>query len=144
MTLKGKKLLLIECALFSILAVPLFTLMFLHNYSLHFVQVSLNYYTDGRTDFTADAASLVRSMATIAMFSLIFGVTVGTAVGLTWSSIHKSDSTGELNGYEKEMAKAGFVEINKTDEGTTYKLTDLGRRFLREYRFLEKKEEVVA
>jgi len=38
----------------------------------------------------------------------------------------------------------GFVEINETDGATTYKLTDRGRRFLRDYRFLEKTEETVT
>jgi len=140
-----KRLLVFECALFSVLAVPLFAIMFLHGYTFHFEQVTLNYYTNGRVDFTTDATSLVRSLATIAMLSLIFGITTGTAIGLTCTSQFKtSSSEDELDGYEQGMSKAGFVEIKKTTQGTTYSLTDLGRRFLRDYSFLEKTEENVV
>jgi hypothetical protein len=141
----GKRLLVFECALFSVLAVPLFALMFLHGYTFHFEQVTLNYYTNGKVDFTTDATGLVRSLATIAMLSLIFGITTGAAIGLTCSPHFKTSFSEEgLGGYEEEMSKTGFVEIKKTDQGTTYKLTGLGRRFLRDYSFLEKTEENIA
>jgi hypothetical protein len=139
---RAKKLLVIEIASFSILASLLFAFMFLHSYTFHFEQVTLNYYTNGKVDFTTDVSSLVRSLATVAMLSLFFGITIGAAVGLTCSP--HFDAAGSRSGqskYEEEMAKMGFVVISKTDEGTTYRLTDLGRRFLREYRFLEKAEQ---
>jgi hypothetical protein len=142
---KAKRFLVVECALLAVLAVPLFILMFVHSYTFHFEQLTLNYYTNGKVDFTTDAAGLVRSLATIAMLSLIFGITTGAAIGLTCSShLKASNSAAELGGYEGEMSKAGFVEINKTDQGTTYKLTNLGRQFLRDYRFLEKTEENIV
>lgn len=142
---KAKKLVLVECALLFILAAPLFALMFLPSYTFHFEQVTLNYYVNGKTDFTADATGLVRSLATIAMLSLVFGITTGTAVGLTCTSHFKTfDSAAGFGGYDEEVTKAGFVVVSKTDEGTTYKLTDMGRRFLREYRFLEKTEENIV
>jgi hypothetical protein len=145
LSVKAKKLLVIECALLCVLAAPLLTLMFIHSYTFHFQQVTLNFYTNGKTDFTADATGLVRLLAMIAVLALTFGVTTGAAVGLTCSPhFITTESASGLGGYEEEMTKAGFVEISKTEEGTTYKLTDLGRRFLREYRFLEKTEENIA
>lgn len=117
--------------------------MFLHSYTFHFEQVTLNYYTNGKVDFTTDASSLVRSLATVAILSLVFGITIGAAVGLTCSPHFEAADSGPSN-YEEEMAKMGFVVITKTDEGTTYRLTDFGRRFLREYRFLEKAEQTLA
>ena len=142
---KAKKLLVIELASFSILATLLFAFMFLRSYTFHFQQVTLNFYTNGKVDFTTDASNLVRSLGTVAMLSLVFGVTIGAAVGLTCSPhFGSTDSRSGAGNYEEEMSKMGFVVITKTDEGTTYQLTDLGRRFLREYRFLEKTEQTLA
>jgi len=142
---KAKKLLVIELASFSVLASLLFAFMFLHSYTFHFEQVTLNYYTNGKVDFTTDATSLVRSLGTVAMLSLVFGVTMGAAVGLTCSAhFNSANSRSGLSNYEEELAKMGFVVVTKTAEGTTYKLTDFGRRFLREYRFLEKTEQTLA
>jgi hypothetical protein len=79
------------------------------------------------------------------MLSLVFGVASGAAIALTCSPHLKTpDSPTGLSGYEEEMTKAGFVVVNKTPEGTAYTLTDVGRRFLREYRFLEKPEESIV
>ena len=142
---KAKKLLVIELASFSILATLLFAFMFLRSYTFHFQQVTLNFYTNGKVDFTTDASNLVRSLGTVAMLSLVFGLTIGAAVGLTCSpQFGSTDSRSGAGNYEEEMSKMGFVVITKTDEGTTYQLTDLGRRFLREYRFLEKTEQTLA
>lgn len=140
---KAKKLLVIELASFSILATLLFALVFLHSYTFHFQQVTLNYYTNGKVDFTTDVSSLVRSLGTIAILSLVFGITTGAAVGLTCSPHFEAADSGPRS-YEEEMAKMGFVVITKSDEGTTYRLTEFGRRFLREYRFLEKAEQALA
>jgi len=119
--------------------------MFIHSYTFHFEQLTLNFYTNGKIDFTTDATILVRTLATIAMLSLVFGVASGAAIVLTCSPHLKAPaSPSRLSGYEEEMTKAGFVVISKTEGGTAYALTDLGRRFLREYRFLEKTEENIA
>ena len=141
--IRAKKLLVIELASFSILATLLFAFMFLRSYTFHFQQVTLNFYTNGKVDFTTDASNLVRSLGTVAMLSLVFGLTIGAAVGLTCSP-HFAANSGPGSNYEEEMGKMGFVVITKTDEGTTYQLTDLGRRFLREYRFLEKTEQALS
>jgi len=55
-----------------------------------------------------------------------------------------SNSVKGLSRWEENITRSGFVEINKTDQATTYKLTDLGRRFLRDYSFLEKTEDYVG
>jgi hypothetical protein len=142
---KAKKLLVIELASVSILATLLFAFMFLHSYTFHFEQVTLNFYTNGKADFTTDASNLVRSLGTVAMLTMLFGITIGAAVGLTCSPLFESADPGSgRRSYEEEMSKMGFVVITKTDQGTTYRLTDLGRRFLREYRFLEKTEQSLA
>jgi len=142
---KAKKLLVIELASFSILASLLFAFMFLRSYTFHFEQVTFNHYTNGNVDFTTDVSSLVRSLATVAMLSLVFGITIGAAVGLTCSPhFGSTDSGSGRSNYEEEMTKMGFVVITKTDEGTTYQLTEFRRRFLREYRFLEKTEQILA
>ena len=142
---QAKKILFIECALFSIFATVPLALMFSGNYTFHFEQVTLNYYTNGSSDFTTNVTRLVRSLGALTVFSLFFGVTTGAAIGLTYTAqFKKSSSAPLLSRYEEEMTKMGFIVINKTSEGTTYKLTDLGRRFLRDYRFLEKTEETTV
>ena len=139
---KAKKLLVLECALLFALSAGLFALMFSRSYIYHFEQVTLNYYANGSADFSTNIAGVVRSLGTIAMFSLVIGATTGAAIGLTCTGHFKpSDSVSEQGRYEAEMTKAGFVVINQTDQGTTYKLTELGRRFLRDYQFLERTEE---
>lgn len=141
--MRAKRLLFFECTLVSILAAALLTLVFSRAYTFHFQQVTLNFYMNGKSDFTADVSSLVRSLGTVAIFSLTFGVTTGVAIGFTCSPRSETmKSASNTNTYEEEMTKMGFVEINKTEQGTTYKLTENGRRFLRDYRFLEKTEEV--
>jgi predicted transcriptional regulator len=93
-------------------------------------------------DFTTDVTGLVKSLATVAMLSLVFGTATGGAVGLTYSAnLKTADSTTRRREYDAELAQKGLVVINRTGEGVTYQLTDLGRRFLREYRFLDKLEE---
>ena len=141
----AKWLLVTECALLSALATVLISLMLSRSYTFHFETVAFNYYTNGSSDFTTNVTVLVRSLLTIAVFSLFFGVSTGAAIGFTCSTqIKATKPASSVSGYDEEMAKMGFVVINKTSEGATYKLTDLGRRFLRDYRFLEKTEEVTA
>jgi len=115
-------------------------LVFSPYYAFHFQQVTLNYYSNGSTDFTANAASLVRSFAGIALFSLVFGFTTGAAIGLAYSAQTDTANPTALSSYEGAITKLGFVEMKQTREGTTYRLTDQGRRFLRDYRFLEETE----
>lgn len=142
---KARKLLVVELAFFSVLGTLLLAFMFLHSYTFHFEQVTLNYYTNGKVDFTTDASSLVRSLATVAMLTLVFGIATGAAVGLTCGPhFEVADVPSARGEYEENVAKKGLVVISKTGEGTTYRLTDLGRRFLREYRFLDKMEESLA
>lgn len=145
LTTRAKRLLFFECALVSILGAALLTLMLSRTYTFHFEQITLNYYMNGTSDFTGDVSALVRSLGTVAVFSLIFGVTTGVAIGFTCSPRSETQkSASNPNAYEEEVTRMGFVEINKTEEGTTYKLTEHGRRFLRDYRFLERTEEATV
>jgi len=145
LSLKAKELLATEFVLLFALAAPLVALMFLHSYTFHFDQLTLNYYVNGKADFTTDAGGLVRSLATVAVLTLVIGSATGAAIGLTFSSQLKlSNSEKGLSRWEEDMTKSGFVEINRTDQATTYKLTVLGRRFLRDYSFLEKAEDYVG
>jgi predicted transcriptional regulator len=139
---KEKGLLVVEFAFLFGFATLIMAFMSLHSYTFHFEQVTLNYYTNGKVDFTTDVTGLVKSLATVAMLSLVFGTATGGAVGLTYSAnLKTADSTTRRREYDAELAQKGLVVINRTGEGVTYQLTDLGRRFLREYRFLDKLEE---
>ena len=143
--MKAKVLLAFELVFLFGFATAITALMLLHNYTFHFEKVTLNIYTNGTSDFTTDATNLVRSLGAIAILSLVFGIAGGTAVGLTYNAhLNRTQSKTESEGYEERIANAGFVKIDKTSEGTTYQLTETGRRFLAEYRFLEKLEKAVA
>jgi hypothetical protein len=142
---RGKRLLVMEFVFLFGFATLLVAIMFLHGYTLHFEQVTLNYYTNGKVDFTTDATSLVRSLGTVAVLSLVFGTAIGAAVGLTYTAhLRTAQPTSRRSDYEEELATKGLVVINKTSEGTTYRLTETGRRFLKEYRFLDQMEEAVV
>ena len=143
--MKAKVLLTLELVFIFSFAIAITALMFLHNYTFHFEKVTLNIYANGSTDFSTDATNLVRSLGAIAMLSLVFGIAGGAAVGLTYNShLKEFEPKRKSEGYEEKVANAGFVKIERTSEGTTYQLTDSGRRFLAEYRFLEKLEKNVA
>jgi len=139
---RAKKLLLFECTFLGVLTTALLTLVFSRSYIFHFEQLTFNVYRNGSVDFTADATSLVRSLGTVAVLSLFVGVSTGVAIGLTCCLPPKaSNSTPGLSEYEREITKLGLVVINKTEGATSYTLTDHGRHFLRDYRFLESTEE---
>lgn len=143
MDARAKTLLAVELGSLTLLVSALFVAMFLNSYTFHFEQLTLNFYTNGKVDFTTDASSLVRTLGTVAFLTLFFGITVGAAIGLTYSLHAKATRPGQTN-YEEDVAKMGFVVITKTEQGTTYQLTDLGRQFLKEYRFLDKTEQVLT
>ena len=143
--MKAKRLLVFELALIFVVATVMTALVFPSSYTFHFQQVTLNYYTTGRVDFSTDATGLVRSLGTIAMSTLIFGITTGAAVGLTYSEHVKiTDSKLRNREYEDKLAITGLVRIVRTTDSTSYQLTELGRRFLREYGSLDKLEESIV
>ena len=142
--MKTKTLLVFELVFLFGFATAIAGLMFLHNYTFHFAKVTLNFYPDGTSDFTTDATNLVRSLGAITMLSLIFGISSGAAVSLTYSNFKKVELKQKAESYDEQIAKTGLVKINRTSEGATYQLTELGRRFLNEYRFLEKLEKTVV
>jgi len=132
-----RRLLVIELAVVFAVAAPISVLLLLPNYTFHFERVSVNYYTNGSVDFTANVSSLVNALGAIAMLSLIFGLVIGATIGLTSSVYFKAGAAaGKLGEYEYALEEAGFVKIERRADATTYQLTDRGRRFLMEYKFL--------
>jgi hypothetical protein len=108
--------------------------------TFHFHELTVNYYTDGTMDFSADASALVRSLGVISLMTLIFGLAIGSAISLTTSKLLPNSTRIEENvdGYEKALMESGFVRVTKATNGTTYQITELGQRFLRDYAFLKR------
>jgi hypothetical protein len=102
----------------------------------HFHELIITTYTNGTMDFSTDATALVRSLGTLSLLTLILGLVLGTAMGLTTSSVaHVKEKTVE---YDHALTAAGFVKITSTPDGVTYRLTEHGRQFLRDYAFLNR------
>ena len=98
--------------------------------SIYSHELTLNTYANGAADFSVDATSLVRNLGFVSLMTLILGLTAGAAVGLG-SRIEKT------YGYEEAIKRAGFVKITQVPNGTAYQLTELGKRFLKDYAFLK-------
>ena len=113
---------------------------------MHFQQVVLNFYADKTTDFSTNATSLVRGLGNIDLLTLVFGLSIGAAMALTSTNGDRLDprrakDVSQLSQYEKALMSSGLVGINKTAEGTTYQVTEMGRRFLTEFSYLQHKCE---
>ena len=115
------------------------------NAIIHFHQFFLNYYADGTADFSADVSALVRNLGIVNLLTLTFGVTIGAAIALTASSgtnkAQKGVGAEHLDQYERALVDSGLVSIAENKDGTTYKVTEHGRRFLSEYSFLQRRLE---
>lgn len=109
----------------------------------HFQELIVAFYTNGAVDFGADVTGLVRSLGVISLLTLFFGLTMGAALGLiaTDFPLRATGTKGDLNQYEKALAISGFVKITTASNGTTYQLTEVGKCFLRDYAFLERRTE---
>lgn len=105
--------------------------LILPKYSIYSHELTVNYYTNGAMDFSVDATSLVRSLGIISLMTLLLGLTAGAAMGL-------GARLEEAYEYEKAIEKAGFVKITDMPDGTEYQITEYGRRFLRDYAFLNR------
>ena len=102
----------------------------------HFHELIITTYANGAMDFSTDATGLVRSLGILSLLTLILGLVLGTAMGLTASSVaHVKETTV---GYDHALTAAGFVKIRPTPDGVTFQLTDHGRQFLRDYAFLDR------
>jgi hypothetical protein len=104
--------------------------------TFHFTKLIVTFYTNGTTDFSTDASSLVRGLGLISLLTLTFGVTMGGAITIT---VAKASHTRRKLEYESALAAAGLVNVTIKPDGTTYELTELGHRFLKEYAFLNQK-----
>ena len=102
--------------------------------SLHSHELALNTYTNGSMDFSVDATSLVRNLSVMSLMTLVLGLSAGAAICLETRSEKKY-------GYEETIERAGFVKITQVPNGTAYQITELGKRFLRDYAFLNLKIE---
>lgn len=123
--------------------------LILSNSILHFHQFFLNFYTDGTSDFSANVTTLVRNLGIVDLLTLIFGVTIGAAITLTAANRAKptersAESMAHLDEYEKALVASGLVIVARNKEGTTYQVTETGRRFLIEYADLRRKLEEQA
>lgn len=123
--------LLVAIATVSIVAAAMSLVLILPKYSIYSHELTVNYYTNGAMDFSVDATSLVRSLGIISLMTLLLGLTAGAAMGL-------GARLEEAYEYEKAIEKAGFVKITDMPDGTEYQITEYGRRFLRDYAFLNR------
>jgi hypothetical protein len=113
------------------------------NYVVHLHQIFLNYYQDGTVDFSVNVTGLVRSLGVVDLLTLTFGLALGAALALTLKSPDSvqgaNNDTRHLNEYDRALSNSGFVRITRRQSGTTYQVTELGRRFLLENADLQHK-----
>jgi hypothetical protein len=114
--------------------------MILSSNTMHFQRMFVNFYADKSVDFSADVSTLIRSLGIVNLLTLVFGLTVGAAMALTSveGSRSKVKDLQKLSQYERTLTLSGLVNVTKTPEGTTYQLTEMGRRFLTEYAYLQR------
>jgi hypothetical protein len=108
---------------------------------MHFQQLFLNYYADKSVDFSVDVTALVRNLGIVDLMTLVFGLTIGAAMALTGrSNLVKGGPKGveQLDQYERSLMISGLVNVTKTQKGTTYQVTEMGRRFLKEFEYLQR------
>jgi hypothetical protein len=106
----------------------------------HFQELIIAFYSNGTMDFGVDVTGLVRSLGVISLLTLFLGLTIGTALGLLASDspFSATQTKGHMNEYETALVASGFVKITTALNGTSYQLTEVGRRFLRDYAFLNR------
>ncbi len=105
-------------------------------------QIFLLRYRDGTLGFGVDVTGLVRSLGVVNLLTLTFGLALGAALVLTLKGSNPASGLTEershLSDYERALANSGLVQITRTEEGTTYEVTEMGRRFLFEYADLQR------
>jgi hypothetical protein len=108
--------------------------------TFNFQELIVTFYTNGTVNFSADVTGLVRSLGIISLLTLFFGLTMGAALGLMTIDfrLRATGTEGDLKEYEKALALSGFVKITTASDGTTFQLTEVGKRFLRDYAFLNR------
>lgn len=138
------KLIVVEFAIVLGFAAVITQSLILSNSIMHFHQLVLNFYTDGTSDFSTNVTPLVRNLGIVDLLTLIFGVTIGATITLTAANRAKqteatAESMADLDQYEKALVASGLVVVGRNKEGTTYQVTETGRRFLMEYADLRRK-----
>jgi len=146
MTLRISKLFVVELAIVLGVAAVITQSLILSNNTMHFQRLFLNFYTDGTMDFSADVTALVRSLGIVDLLTLAFGFTIGAVMAFTSGSGDslswgRAKGVAQLGQYEKALMISGLVNVMKTREGTTYQVTETGRRFLTEFAYLQRKIE---
>jgi hypothetical protein len=139
--LRISKLFVVESATVLGFAAVITQSLILSNNTMHFQQLFLNYYADKSVDFSADVTALVRSLGIVDLLTLVFGLTIGAAMALTYgSNLAKGGAKGveQLDQFERSLMISGLVNVTKTQEGTTYQVTEMGRRFLKEFAYLQR------
>ena len=132
-TLRIGSLLVTELGMILVVGWTITVALILPKGMIHFRELIITTYTNGTIDFSTDATILFRTLGVISLLTLTLGLIIGAAIVLTTSSLHVKKKTDD---YEKALAAADFMKITNTANGTTYQLTEHGRRFLKDYAFL--------
>jgi len=107
--------------------------------TIYFQELIVTLYTNGTVDFSADVTGLVRNLGVISLLTLFFGLVMGAALGLIAVDFPiRARTRVDSSEYEEALASSGFVKVTTSPEGTAYQLTEVGKRFLRDYAFLNR------
>ena len=126
-----RRLYLLEAGVLVMLAVGIVVSLVIPAYTYHFHVLSMNFYQNGAMDFSTDTTSLVRSLAMVALATMVVGALVGAAIGITSAKLNRTAGVPSSGSLQK------FVRQYSTVQGTKYELTSEGLQFLQEYGALE-------
>jgi DNA-binding PadR family transcriptional regulator len=82
---------------------------------------------------------IVRSLSILALLTMVIGLLVGTAMGLSSLNLSKTAKAIGKTTVDESMElllKSGFIRGIITNGRTHYEITDSGRQFLEEYQEL--------
>jgi len=137
---KATQLLLVELAIVLVVAGVIAYSLLLPSRSYHFRQVSVNLYSNGAVDFSADMTSLFRALGVLALMTMILGLLVGTAMGLgaiNLSGTARADGRVAVKDSMELLLKSGFVKaVAIGGNPHQYEITTTGLNFLKEYQDL--------
>lgn len=141
---KATKLLLAELAIVLVVAGAIAYVLVLPSASYHFRELKLNIYPNGVVDFSADMTTVVRALSILALLTMLIGLLVGTAMGLSSLNLSRTARTIGKDAVDNSvqlLLKSGFVRKVATEQGTNFEITDTGVKFLREYQRLNAIED---
>ena len=140
--LKHRSLFLAETSVVASVALAIILALIIPDATFHFNRLVVSIYTNGSMDFAANASTLVRSLGTLSLLVLALGVVMGAVMSLTAFDVKGKQAIASVSSsdeYEKKVVMAGFLKVTSTQNGTTYAVTEQGKRFLRDYAFLSEK-----